>query len=167
MVNDSTQMTETDVYPSRKLLIIFQTAKLLRSHKAPTSVKVKQPAQRLLLFPDQTDSLIFTLFDNVFFGTSDNNNPPEKALLCSFCCTLMKSIQFCSIKLELRCSLLFRVTFFFSFLGQPSHILSYLELIRLLYDDLQLLVFAQTGTAHLGHLLLFCSDQRLVLVGVT
>lgn len=44
---------------------------------------------------------------------------------------------------------------------------TYLELIGLLYDHLQLRVFAQTWAAHLGHLLLLCTHQWLVLVGVT
>lgn len=44
---------------------------------------------------------------------------------------------------------------------------THLKLIGLLYDHLQLLMFAQAGAAHLGHLLLLCTHQWLVLIGVT
>lgn len=43
---------------------------------------------------------------------------------------------------------------------------THLELVGLLYDHLHLRVLAQTGTAHLGHLLVLRSHRRLVLVGV-
>lgn len=44
---------------------------------------------------------------------------------------------------------------------------THLKLIGLLYDHLQLLMLAQAGAAHLGHLLLLCTHQWLVLIGVT
>lgn len=44
---------------------------------------------------------------------------------------------------------------------------THLKLIGLLYDHLQLLMFAQAGAAHLGHLLILCPHQWLVLIRVT
>lgn len=44
---------------------------------------------------------------------------------------------------------------------------THLKLIGLLYDHFQLLMFTQAGAAHLGHLLLLCTHQWLVLIGVT
>lgn len=44
---------------------------------------------------------------------------------------------------------------------------TYLELVGLLYDHFYLCVFAQTGTAHLGHLFLLRPHQRLVFIRVT
>lgn len=48
-----------------------------------------------------------------------------------------------------------------------THTHAYLKLVGLFDDHFYLCMFTQTGTAHLGHLLLLCSHQGLVLIGVT
>lgn len=72
-----------------------------------------------------------------------------------------------SLTLKTTCWTLLPSVFTFTCKLHVVFVQTHLELIGLLYDHLQLSVFSQAGAAHLRHLLLLRTHQRLVLIGVT